>query len=243
MDNTSYISLSNQVALHRELDIVAHNIANMNTTAFKTSQPVFEKFLVKPDPFQQKNKYHFVSDIGMYRNLKSGELMKTSSPLDIGITGSGFLKVQNLNNNEIYFTRNGRMSINENGILVDTSGNAVLDDANGNISINDDINIINIAKDGTISTQEGVISKIGLFNVPNPNKMELLGNHLLTTDQESEQSDNPNINQGFLENSNVNPIEQINKMILLQRSYEATQRMVDQEHKRKTGFIQRMNQL
>lgn len=239
MDNTSYVSLSNQLALQRRMDITANNIANMNTVGFKTEHSVFEDYLVKPEPSERKAAYNFVSDIGMYRSFDDGAHTFTSNDLDVALTGPGFLQVEN-DAGDLFYTRNGQMSVNSLGTLVDTNGHAVLDNGGTPITIPAGTEQVSIGKDGTVATEEGVVGTLGVFEFANLQDMQKSGDNLYTTTQNPELATQTVVSQGYIEGSNVNPIIEMQNMISLQRMYEATQRMVEQEHDRKTNYIQRL---
>ena len=100
MDNTGYIALSHQMALQRQMDVVAHNIANASTTGYKGDQTLFETFLMKAGP---QRDLAYVQDFGVLINFREGPLERTDSPLDIGLSGAGFLVAQTANG--IAYTR------------------------------------------------------------------------------------------------------------------------------------------
>ena len=113
IENTTYIVLSRQDAMRRQLDIIANNIANANTTAFKSEQLLFQEFLVDGE---NGNKISFVTDIGTARDLSEGEFMRTQNPLDIAIRGSGYLIVDAPEGPR--YTRNGALRVDAEGFLV-----------------------------------------------------------------------------------------------------------------------------
>lgn len=227
------------MALKRRMDIVANNIANMNTTGFKSEHPVFEDYLIKPEPMERREVYDFVSDIGMYRQFDDGHHSYTGNDLDLAISGPGFLKVR-AENGEEFYTRNGSLTVNNFGQLVDQNGYAVLDNGNAEITFPPSTDKITVSTDGLISADENQVGTLGLVQFNNPQDMTKNGNNLYSTDQQEQLPTNSSVAQGYVEASNVNAIVEMQDMISLQRMYEATQRMVDQEHDRKTNYIQRM---
>lgn len=90
MESPWLIGLSRQVALKREMDVVAHNVANMNTPAFKAERVLFSEDLVQP---QRNVPLSFVEDKAMLRDLTEGPLTETGNPLDLAISGGGFFIV------------------------------------------------------------------------------------------------------------------------------------------------------
>jgi len=117
MDNTLLVGLSRQVALSRELDVVANNIANMNTAGFKADGSIFEEFLSPTargsSPVLADRKVSFVQDRGTWHDLSAGAFERTGNPLDVAIDGRGFLVV-NTPRGERY-TRNGSLQIGPTG--------------------------------------------------------------------------------------------------------------------------------
>src|ERR1700681_3823717 len=98
MQNTALIGLSRQTALARELDVVANNLANMETTGFKSDNSVFEEYLMpvaRADNFPGAPKrLSYVQDRATWHNLSQGQLQQTGNPLDVALDGNGFLVVQ-----------------------------------------------------------------------------------------------------------------------------------------------------
>ena len=93
LENASYVNVSHQVALRRQMDILANNIANLNTTAYRGERALFEEFLV---PTSENQEVSFVQDIGLIRDLAEGEMQPTGNPLDLAIGGQGFFVVETL---------------------------------------------------------------------------------------------------------------------------------------------------
>src|SRR4029077_9358552 len=134
MENALLIGLSRQTALERQLDVIANNIANVNTTGYKADKTLFEQYLNTPaheDNFVGGDRrVSFVQDRGTYRDMTQGSLEGTSNPLDVAINGSPFLTVQTPAGER--YTRDGNLHIDNTGTLVTANGNQVLG-ANGPI--------------------------------------------------------------------------------------------------------------
>ena len=100
MEASTYIALSRQGGLRRQMDVLANNLANMNTSGFKSEKMMFVEHLVKSKDSNsllgQKNAY--VRDIATRRDFSEGSLELTNNPLDFGISGDGFFKIQTQNN-------------------------------------------------------------------------------------------------------------------------------------------------
>ena len=128
MENTSYIALSRQSALRREMDVIAHNVANMNSTAYKGEKMMFVEHLAKSrdDLSFIPRKLAFTRDVAQYRNLSEGPIQTTGNTFDMAIRGDGYFVVQRPDGSEAY-TRGAALSVTPNGQLVTSSGRPVLD--------------------------------------------------------------------------------------------------------------------
>ena len=157
MDNAQIIGLSRQVALARNLEVVANNVANLNTTGFKGENTLFEEFLRSPASESQSTRggqapISFVQDRGVWHDFGQGSVQATGNPLDVAISGDAFLVVQSPNGER--YTRNGAFQISANGQLVTGDGLPVLGD-NGPITFQPGDRNIAISKDGRVTVNEG----------------------------------------------------------------------------------------
>ena len=153
MQNAVLVGLSRQVALGREMDVVANNIANLNTTGFKADGSIFEEFLASAARADQTGgQVSFVRDRGIWHDMSQGPVEHTGNSLDVAIDGKGFLVVQTPRGER--YTRNGSMQINASGQLVTSDGFAVLGDG-GPIQFQPNDRQVSISRDGTISVREG----------------------------------------------------------------------------------------
>ena len=135
MENALLIGLSRQIALQRELDVVANNIANINTTGFKADGAVFDEYLSAPAARRRPgptSRVSFVQDRATWHDMSQGPIQHTGNPLDVAIDGQGFLVVQTARGER--YTRNGALQINATGELVTSAGDQVLGDS-GPISL------------------------------------------------------------------------------------------------------------
>ena len=225
MENATYVGLSHQMALLRHMDIIANNIANMNTTAFRAEQPIFEEF---PMPSADRVKVSFVLDRGLLRNLDAGEITRTDNPLDVAINGPGYFVVET----EVgpRYTRDGHFRVDDEGRLISNSGWPVLDDGGQVIVFDVGAKAPTINRDGTIATELGVIGRIGVVRFANEQRLLKQGGGLYSSAQEPEPVEKPSIVQGMIEKSNVEPIIEITRMIEVMRAYQSTQKLMDTGH-------------
>ncbi len=117
MENTLLVALSRQVALERQMDVVANNVANVNTNGFKAEKSLFEEYLTSgahEDNFALADRrVSFVQDRATYHDLMQGPSERTGNPLDVSIDGKGFFAVQTPGGER--YTRDGSFQINAQG--------------------------------------------------------------------------------------------------------------------------------
>lgn len=235
IENTAYIVLSRQTAMRRQMDVIANNIANMNTTAFKTEQVLFEEFLVEGEA---GNKISFVTDIGTARNLTEGQFMRTENPFDLAIRGRGYLVIET-DEGERY-TRNGGLRVDAEGFLTTAFGNNVLDDTGRAIQVDPNDPELSIASDGALTGGQGPIGRLAVVTFENEQSLEPVGAGLYKTNDDPEPAEDAIVEQGALENSNVEPILEMTRMIELSRNYQSTNTMINREDDVRRRAIERL---
>ena len=233
MPNALLIGLSRQVALSRELDVVANNIANMNTTGFKADGSLFEEYL-NSAARAADTRVSFVQDRATWIDMSAGALERTGNALDVAINGDGFFAVQTQRG--VRYTRNGSFQINPSGQLVTAQGDPVLGDG-GPITFQPTDRQISISPDGTISVREGNSKadsqrgKLRLVSFANPRQLQKDGNGTFNyagNDAPAE-AKTATIAQGALEKSNVRAVVEMSRMIEITRSYTQIAAMLQQQ--------------
>jgi flagellar basal-body rod protein FlgF len=231
MENMLLVGLSRQMTLERQLDVVANNVANINTTGFKADRSLFEEYLRSPaheDNFMRADRrVSFVHDRATFHDFAAGPSEQTKNPLDISIDGKAFLVVQTPAGER--YTRDGGLQINNQGQLVTASGDPVLGTSD---------KAINIAADGNITVVEGtgrtdsVRGKLRLVAFADPQKLVKEGGNLYSAGQGiAPQPDTTSrINQGFIEKSNVNSVHEMSRLIEITRTYTQISTMLQQQH-------------
>src|SRR5438445_2694569 len=156
MENMLLVGLSRQMTLERQLDVVANNVASINTTGFKADRSLFEEYLRSPaheDNFARADRrVSFVQDRATFHDFAAGPSEQTKNPLDVAIDGGAFLVVQTATGER--YTRDGGLQINNQGQLVTANGNPVLG-ISGPIVFQPTDKQINIAADGNVTVLEG----------------------------------------------------------------------------------------
>jgi flagellar basal-body rod protein FlgF len=244
MDNALYVGLSRQMVLRRQLDIVANNIANVDTTGFKV-----ESLLQKTAPaepaitLQGPRPVKFVGDDGVARDFGQGGLRRTDAPLDLGIEGQGFFQVTSPDGPR--YTRDGRFRLDETGKLVSEGGFPVADDGGGEITLDPDQGQVSVAADGTVTQGTTRVGKIGVVKFATLSTLEKAGDNLYrnTSNQQPTQAEDVRIRQGMLEDSNVKPILEITQMIDVSRAYEQMAKIMDSNAELSKSAVQRMGRV
>jgi len=225
----------------QSMDVIANNIANVNTTGFKSNTVVTQSFPqlltrsmnlpVGEAPFGARQIGSMslgttISDISV--NFTNGALEMTSGELDLAITGDGFFTVEAINRAGepvTMFTRAGSFSISADGFLVTQSGYRVLNESGGHIAL--EHGQIEISPDGVIAVNSNVAATLGLTAFEDNTLLRQHGYGLFTALPEAVQTDfSGQVSQGFLERSNVNIIREMVNMVNVSRKYEINSRLV-----------------
>jgi len=217
MQNGLYVSLSAQVALERRLETVANNVANMNTVGFRADAVHFTTELARAGD----NRISYVSPGTPYISRDVGAAVKTDNPLDVAIQGDGWMAIRTQSG--IAYTRDGRMRMSENGALETLTGNAVLDAGGAPIVLNPTGSTPNIGGDGMISQDGQEFGAIGLFSIDSQANLVRTENSGVIPDKPATpilDFTQNGVAQGFVEGANVNPIEEMTKLISLTRNFD-----------------------
>jgi flagellar basal-body rod protein FlgF len=238
MENTLLIGLSRQVTLERQMDVVANNVANVNTSGYKADKPLFEEFLksgAHEDNFTGKDRrVSYVQDRGTFKDFSQGPAELTKNPLDVAIDGKGFLVVQTPGGER--YTRDGGLQINNQGQLVTASGNAVLG-TSGPIVFQPTDHDVSIAADGNVTVLEGinridsVRGKLRLVSFADAQKLLKEGSNLYSagTGAAAQPDAASRVKQGFIEKSNVNSVTEMSLMIEVTRTYTQISNLLQQQ--------------
>jgi len=236
METPTYVALSRQTALLRQMDVVANNLANLVTPGFKSEMEVFTTYPIRSQSFGTPQKLAYVQDFATARDFSAGPMNPTGNDLDVAIQGNGFFVVQTPNGPR--YTRLGHFSLNGAGQVVNKLGYPVL--AGGApITLNPDDGPVQIASDGTVSadrTQQGnaqvVYGKLDVVDFQNRDQLKPEEGILFNTNAAPIQVAQPALVQRMLEQSNVQPVKELTDMIWVQRNYEAVQKFLDGEDDR-----------
>jgi len=248
MDNTSYVALSRQITLQRELDIAANNLANMNTTGYK-----FEELLVTNDPGAPayddpiRTPANFAYDNGVGRDFSQGALQQTGGTYDLAVQGDGaFFAVQTARG--VRYTRDGAFTTGPDGTLETQDGDPVQGDG-GPIVIDPQKGAPVISPDGVVSQdfqgRSEQIGKISVIRVGNLGSLFKDGKNLygLQSGVVPEPATDAQIRQGMLEASNINPITEVTHLIQINRAYTQLSNIIAQNLQLTNDAVSRLGKV
>jgi flagellar basal-body rod protein FlgF len=243
MENAQLVGLARQATLARQMDLIANNLANINTNGFKGQKLVFKEermpgaadnSFLRPD-----RPISFVVDDQNLVDFTPGYTQETGNPLDLAINGKGWFSVQTPNGTR--YTRNGSFTVNDQGQLVNQNNYPVLTDS-GPITFAKNETNVTIAQDGTISTRNGVKGKVQVVDFDEKQPPIKVG-ETLYSGQNATPILQPEITQGRLEKSNVNGVVEMTNMINVQRSYQAVAAMMKQTDDLRKSAISSLGQV
>ena len=250
MPNNLLIALSSQTALQRELDVISNNIANLNTTGYKSDNSAFSEYLMPTARAEQfapaDRRLSFVEDRATWHDFGQGPLQQTGSPLDVAIDGDGFLVVQTPRGER--YTRNGSLQINNVGELVTNAGDRVLSESGPIVLQTTDRDIV-VNPDGTIKVREGLSlnsdstrGKLRLVNFANPQSLQKDGTSMFAAPAgiQAQPDQKSRIVQGAIEKSNVRAVVEMARMIQVTRHYTEVANIIQQQSDLRRAAIQQL---
>ncbi|MFC3630165.1 flagellar hook-basal body complex protein [Paracoccus angustae] len=228
MDNAIYATLTRQSGLMAEMRVVANNIANANTTGFRREGVIFAEHLSALD--RHGDTLSMAHARGRMLDLDQGVLTQTNGNFDLAIEGEGFFLVETPEGNRL--TRAGAFLPSPEGELMTADGFRLLDEGMAPIIVPSGASDVAVGADGTLSANGVAFGKIGVFTAPGDAQLTHQGGTSFTTDAAPEPVEDARIRQGFLEESNVDSVFEISRMIEVQRAYELGQSFLDREDQR-----------
>jgi len=242
-----YTAASGMSAQQMNLDTIANNLANSSTTGFRQLRLQFQDMiyqnLVTPGAAQSQSTVSAGLQIGLGTKsaateviLTQGALNQTSNPLDLAIEGPGFFQIQRPDGT-IAYTRAGQFHLSSQGTIVTPDGDPVVP----NITVPSNATAVTITQYGVVNAtlpgqqNPSQLGQLQLATFPNPGGLESLGSNLLQATLSSGDPvlGNPGdaeglgtLQQGYLENSNVDIVSEFVQMVLAQRAYESNSKVI-----------------
>lgn len=232
MDVAGYTTLGRQSGLMREMQVVANNMANISTAGFRREGVVFAEHVKR---LADEPSISMAHATGRMVDLTEAGMTMTGGSFDFAIQGEGFFLVETSQGDRL--TRAGSFTPSPEGELVNSDGQRLLDAGGAPVFVPPGAGPVSMSEDGTLSVDGVPVAQIGLWRPADPLSLRhqsgtlFLGNEL-------EPADGGRIFQGFLEESNVNPVSEVARMIEVQRAYELGQKFLDAEDGRTRSVIE-----
>ncbi len=243
MDNSALIGLSRQAALRRQLDVIANNLANVNTAGFKNEQVLFAEYLMpvaEASAFSGDDRgLSYVQDGQPLNDFGAGSQQQTGNPLDVAIDGDAWFVVETPDGER--FTRNGAFTINPAGQLSSADGQPVLGDGGPIVFAAGEAGI-EIARDGTISSDAGLKGKLRLVNFENPDTVRREGGTLFAGENPLP-AEGVTVVQGAIEGSNVRAVVEMTRLIEVTRAYTSIAKILSDSDRMRVDAVDRLGRL
>jgi flagellar basal-body rod protein FlgF len=227
MKSVGLIASSQQHALHKQLEVISDNIANARTYGFKQKMLKFSQANVGNDP---RGSTSLVKVSGVIQDTSSGHLRETGNTFDLALgDDDGYFTVETPAGPA--YTRNGQFELGQGGLVVTGYGQKypLLDDQGSPIAIPPGATEIAFQTDGSLYVNQELLCKIQPITFADHQAVSNIGESLCTSTQEPIPVDRPIVLQGRLEESNVNAIEEITRLIDVFRSYQASQSIIESD--------------
>lgn len=228
MTSGKYSALSGALTRLKMMDSISDNLANNKTVGFKKSQVAFEARLANAMSARENGIVSLTEIREGFTDYGQGPLIRTGVPTHVAIDGEGFFKVQD-QQDKIYYTRQGNFHLDETGVLTTSSGMKVLGDNRKPIILTSPD--VSIDEAGNILLKEGETIKLPVYTFTDESVVNRKGGGLFTVTEEDIRNfetpvANPKISQGQIEDSNVNMMQEMGRMIEAVRAFEACQKIL-----------------
>ena len=237
MESTSYITLSRQSGLQREMQVVANNIANAATTGFRAEGVVFSEYVKLVDNAASLSMGQ--GNIGK-TSFEQGGLRQTNGTFDFAIEGDGYFVIQTPMGDRL--TRAGAFSPDAEGQMVTPDGFPVLDAGRAPLFVPTGAGTLAVSSDGTLSVDGAPLGQMAIVRPLEPLEMVREDGVMFRADAGDEPADDARVLQGFVEGSNVNPLLELSRMIEVQRAYEMGQSFLKTEDERVRAAVKTLTQ-
>lgn len=227
MSGTIYKAAAGAILQQIRLEAYANNLANVNTVGFKSDQPVFRfdpPEIPTNTPGNATRLSPYALPLEYVTNFEAGPLQQTGSPMDVAIAGDGFFEVQTPEG--VQYTRNGRLSVNEDGVLSTAEGWPVMGEG-GEITVEG--GRIEISEDGQVMVDGAAVGVLKVVDFTEPGRLGKVGNSMFKADDSGAglvEAEDYRVEQGVLESSNVNAIRTMTEIIETVRMFESYQKVI-----------------
>lgn len=240
MDNPGYVAMSRLAAQQRNVDTIAQNLANVGTPGFRASRLLFDTWVAQQAGIDRPGgrSVAFAQDRASFRDHAMGTMTRTDNPLDIAITGEAFFVIDTPRGER--FTRAGRFTIAPDGRITTSEGYALMDTQNRPLVVTAQDTRLTVAPDGTLESENGPIGRIRLVDFADRNLLRPEGDVLFVAQVEPEPAVDAKLVQGMVEESNVQPILEMTRLMSEVREFQFVTQFVEREGERQTNAIERL---
>ena len=224
MQSALYVGLSAQVALEKRMQTIANNVANVNTSGFRTDVVKFETVLSRAGA----TPVAFSSPGNNIISREAGNVTETGNPLDVAVVGQGFVAFAGPNGT--VYTRDGRLQIAPNGDLQTLTGFPVVDSGGAQITVDPNGGPLSIARNGAITQDGNEVGTLGLFNIPADANLDRYGNSGVIPDRPATaivDFTRDGFRQSYVEGSGANPMLELTRLISASRAFVGTNSLVE----------------
>ena len=234
---TAWTGMANE---QKRLDIVSNNLANASTVGFKKDSVTNQSFdnlltlKIKDSSEAYNNRAIGSMSLGVkigevYTDFNQGSLRSTGNTYDLAIEGSGFFNISTTDANGdevIKYTRNGNFTMDQNGVIMDMNGNALIGEG-GRLTVPVDASNVVIDADGSVYADGNYIDKVQITDFEDYDYLTKQSDNMyVPLEGAEEKQTGASIHQGYTEKSNVNVIREMTDMIAITRAYEANQKVI-----------------
>nr|WP_321454763.1 flagellar basal-body rod protein FlgF [uncultured Cohaesibacter sp.] len=224
MPTANYVSLSSQIALDNRMQSVARNVANINTAGYRGEAINFSEILANAG----SDSVSFVSMGETHISQERGAITQTGNSLDLAIEGDAWFSFQR--GGEVAYTRDGRLQMDASGRLTTVNGEPLLSASGSTIQVDPQGGQLVVQADGEITQNGRAVDSIGLFEFNPDDKLTRYGGSAVMPEGVAFSLQDPSkarVLQGYVEGSNVNPMMEMTKLIMISRAFESSQKVME----------------
>ena len=246
MDTIDHISLSLAQSMRLELDMIANNVANANSSGFRAEKMKFSSFIHDRPDTEDKRSLNFIMPDGRYLEPQTGMVVKTDNLTDFVIQGDAWFAYQT-QEGQLAFGKNGQLFLNQDGNLVTVNGDRLLDIGGEPIVIPpEEAPFLSLSAEGVLGGQGGVeLGQVALADLPDPDQLTRISSGLFLADPGANivPALQASVVQGYFEGSNVQPVIEMTRMMHVQASYDRAVKIMADQDEMKKGFLQRIGRI
>ncbi|HET6606266.1 MAG TPA: flagellar hook-basal body complex protein [Rhodopila sp.] len=241
MDITTSLVTARLLGQEHLMEVTANNIANTDTPGYRTTRVQFSDWIDRGlgvDAPKGGKQTIYPQDRATWRETQAGTIIHTGNPYDLALSGDGYFTIRTPAG--VRLTRDGRFGMMPDGTLADSAGNPLLGTNGRPIQLSPDDTNVQIAGDGTISTENGEVGQIAVVKPNDPMTMKAEGSANFRADNGTTPITTPSIVQGAMEDSNVQPVMELTRMMENERQFQMLTQMIQAEGDRQQNAIDKL---